>query len=200
MRVLFVLITLASLAGIASAQHVCRGRNVAVAAPAYHAAAVVVDHHTHAVKAVKVIAQPEYYYSVSDGYRDSVLADAIAYRVLQLQRQGLLRAESQQPAATPPTPRHKEPPAEAPPPMPRAGNTQPAPSALVKVLESRCVKCHQGPGVNGIDLSDPAAVPEGARWKSYALANAGEMPKGGKAIPDDEVAALYQWAKSARTK
>lgn len=194
-RVLFVLLTLASLAASAGAQHVCRGRNVAVVAPAYHAAAVVVDHHAHAVQAVKVVAQPDYYYSVSDGYRDSLLADAIAYRLLTLQRQGLLRADATQPAATPPTPRYKEPPAEAPPPMPRAGTTA-APSAVLKVLEARCSKCHQG--ANGIDLSDPDRVPEAGRWKSYALANSGEMPKGGKAIPDDEVKVLYDWAKSAR--
>lgn len=199
MRVLFTLLTLFLLAGLASAQHVCRGRNVAaVVVPSYHVApvkAVAVHHDYHAVRAVKVIAQPDYYYSVSDGYRDSLLADAIAFRLLQLQQKGLLKAD----AATPPTPRYKEP-AEGsvgtPPAVPRAG--PPAPAALAAVVEAKCAKCHQN--ANGIDLSDLDRVPEGARWKSYGLVNSGVMPKGAKPVPDDEVKLFYDWATAAQRK
>lgn len=207
MRTAFATLTLAALCGIASAQHVCRGRAVAAPvvyhAPAYHAPHVapvkaVVHDYEYAVKAVKVVVQPDYYYSVSDGYRDSLLADAIAFRILQAQA---LREAGKAPAQTAPVPRYKDPP--APPatmPPAEAKSNTPVSPAMVAVAASRCVKCHNGPEKNGIDLSEAALAltPKGKRWHAYALANSGEMPKGATAIPDDEVKALYEWAKSAK--
>lgn len=201
-RFLFAVVTLGLLACTAAAQHICRGRPV-IAAPivsAYHAPAVVAHHGYHhekfvvVPKAVEVAVAAPYYFSVSDGYRDSILADAVAFRVLQS-----LQGKA---AASAPLPRYKEPARESPPTAPPMGRADaPGPSsgaALAKVLESRCQKCHNAPGRNGIDLSDPDKVPKGARWHSYALANSGEMPKGGQAIPDDEVKLLYAWAQAAR--
>ena len=49
--------------------------------------------------------------------------------------------------------------------------------------------------------SSEAALPatsKGQRWHAYALSNSGEMPKGGQAIPDDEVRLIYEWAKAAK--
>lgn len=211
MRLTLAILTVLAIGGIAAAQHICRGRAVAVpyvvpyAPPVYHAPAVVkvVKEHEVVVKAVKVLVQPDYYYSVSDGYRDSVLADAIAFRVLQAQALGLGKA----PAESGPLPRYREPAREpvpgVPPAMPPAGEpaakTAVAP-ALLAVMANRCARCHNGPGKNGIDLSEAAlaATPRGQRWHAYALANSGEMPKGGQAIPDDEVREIYAWAKSAK--
>ena len=202
-RTAFALATLACLAGLALAGDICRGRPVVVS-PGYHHAPAVIHkpyvHHDYAVPVVKVAVQPDYYYSVSDGYRDALLADAVAFRVL--------KAMQGQAAPSGPLPRYKEPsapPAPAMPPAPPEAKQEgkpaaglPSGAALAKVIESRCVKCHAGPGKNGIDLTDPDKVAKGQRWHAYALANSGEMPKGGQPIPDDEVKALYAWAQAAK--
>jgi hypothetical protein len=45
--------------------------------------------------------EPSYYYTVGDAYRDGLLADAIAYRVLVGQRQGAVTATSPVPRLPP---------------------------------------------------------------------------------------------------
>jgi mono/diheme cytochrome c family protein len=156
----------------------------------YHAPAVVKKEVLIVPKAVKVLVSPDYYYSISDGYREALLADAIAYRLLAAQGR-----------AAPPSevvPRYEEPKTK------RPGGSAPQAAtevseALKKLADARCAKCHSG-GDNGIDLDDLSTVPEGQRWHAHALVNSGEMPKGGKAITDDEVKLFYEWAKSARKK
>lgn len=189
MRFLFALLTVAALCGIASAQHVCRGRPVIVTAPAYHAPAVAVVAPVVAVKAVAVAIQPDYYYSVSDGYRDSLLADAIAFRVLQAQAlQAASGGTGRVTRETPPVPRYKEPAATpaAPATMPRA-TSDGIPAALARLIEGRCVTCHNAPGKNGIDLSDPGRLTR-SEWLEcqYQVAK-NKMPKGGKPLSDEEL-------------
>jgi hypothetical protein len=164
--------------------------------------APVAAHHAHrevviVPKAVKVLVSPDFFYSVSDGYRDAILADAIAYRVLAASGRAA-------PVTEPYLPRYAEPgekrvaPRLGPPPAPdKGGVTTDVNPALAKLVDAKCAKCHSG-GSNGIDLDDLGKVSEAARWKSYALVNKGRMPKGGKAIADDEVDLFFQWAESAR--
>lgn len=212
--VLFLLLLIAGLVlviGRSEAQYnPCRVRvhtpavhHVPYVAPTHHSYGHNYSHHKEVVlKAVKVPVYPDYYYSVSDGYRDALLADAVAWRVLLAQKLG-----GQTPSPSGPRYREPLPPAPAPAPAaPPAGKVgqagdiprmAPADGALqqvVAVVERHCIKCHAG--ANGIDLTDLARVPAGQRWHAYALANSGEMPRGGKAIADDEVRLLYNWAKS----
>ena len=217
--VLFATLCLAALAGpIGSVRAQCgsvRGivggaciKPVVVAKPVVAVAAV---HHAAPVvlvpKAVPVAVAHDSYYSASDGYRDSVIADAAALRALKLLAAQQLAAKV--PASVPdssPVPRMKEAPPDAPAPAPDPkGKPLPksaggVPAGLAAVVERSCIKCHAGSGAsgkNGIGLDDLAAVPSGLRWKSFGLVNSGEMPKGGKALEDAESQLFYEWAKGA---
>jgi cytochrome c5 len=184
----------------AAAQCHVRGR-VAYHAPyAVHVPykAVVVE---KVVKAVPVYVAPAYYYSVSDGYRDTVLAEAAAFRA------ALLMSRLQPPAG--PLPRVPGGPAPSLPPAGTPGLTPPAaPEApaggvspeLAKVVEARCVKCHAA-GKNGIDLS-AAALPRLTRtqWLDCAmrvnLDGPLAMPQGGPALKPEEVSLFAAQAYS----
>lgn len=155
--------------------------------------------HQKYVAPVKAVVQYDYYYSVSDAYRDSLLADALAYRLLNAQAQ--LRAAQQfnkhvprysDPAAAQPAPR-AQPKSQ---PQPGQGQAGLVPDGLAKVVEAHCIKCHAG-GKNGINLDDLAAVPEKLRLKSFHLVNKGKMPKGKPALSDEENKLFDEWAEMA---
>lgn len=163
---------------------------------------VVAVHHNEVVlvpKAVQVVVSPDYYFTVGDAYRDALLADAIAYRILYAQ--GKVDAP---PGNT--VPRYSDgksaPVASA----KGSGRTEApiktaVPDGLVALFTKSCIKCHAGvgpTGANGIGLDDPSVISEGARWKTYGLVNSGEMPKGGEPVKDDDVKLVYDWAKLAK--
>lgn len=197
---------LAAPSGYAGAQ--CRTvGGSAVCAPAVFRPAIVVRKAAVAVHAAPVVLVPkavavavahDSYYSASDGYRDSVIADAAAMRALQL-----LAAQRLESA---PVPRIKEPPAADPAPAMKpaqAGRSgkPPAgvPAGLQAVVERSCIKCHAGSGANGkngIGLDDLAAVPRVDRLESFVRVNKGDMPKGGKPLTDEETALFEEWASS----
>ena len=176
------------------AQYQCRPRSVYYASPysyhyqqAYYAAPAYHDPHVVLVpKAVEVYASPDYYASVRDYFRDALLADAIAYRLM-----------TNQPRGGPPAPLPSRP--DSPPAGGRTAEpalkTAVAP-ALQKIVTESCVKCHQGPGAKkGVDLSDLSSVPWGVRWACHGAVNAGDMPPGGQPLPDESVRPFYEWAK-----
>lgn len=165
----------------------------------HHAQAVVVQqqhhavtyNHAQAVQFVPVAISPDYYYSTNDYYRTLVQAKLIAGEL----RQQDLKAPIQQQQAPCPCQNQNQP----------AGQSQQAKAStginekLVALVNSRCIKCHQGaaPG-GGLSLENLDAVPKGMRWASHGLANNGEMPKGGQPVSDEEVKLFMEWAKAAR--
>lgn len=181
----------------AEAQH-CHRARVVVHAP-YVAKAVVVE---KVIKAVPVYVAPDYYYSVGGGYRDALLADAVAYRVLAMQAR--LNAPGgplpRVPAATPPS---GAPGPSAPPPMAPA-NGGAVSAALAKVIEGRCLKCHADTK-NGINLS-AANLPNLSRaeWLECSLRvsidGEGTMPKGGPALSGEEASLFASQALAAKRK
>ncbi len=159
-------------------------------------------------KAVQVYAAPDYYFSVSDYYRDNLLADAIAYRILV----GGAKIPAPVPAPVIPAPVIPAPvipapvvPAPAPvdPPKQKAAApiSTPVPAALVKYSNENCLKCHNGPTAKaGLDLTSLATIPADARWAIHGMTSSGEMPKGGQPAPDDVVKLMYDWAKAGKGK
>lgn len=183
-----------SLAPLAQADHCVRQRVLvqqAVVAKAVVADTVLVP------KAVAVAVSPDYYYSVADHYRDSLLADAITQRVVQrLQASGNVASPPETTAPNGVCQCNRPPAPNSPPANPPAGST---PAKLVAVVKASCLKCHSGANVRGgLDLSNLDTVPEGVRWKAYSLVNTGEMPQGAAAIGDEDVKLFYEWAKSAK--
>jgi hypothetical protein len=161
-----------------------------------HAAAVVVDHHGHhvyghQVRVLAVETHNDYYYSVQSYYRDKLLADAVALRVTELIKGGIIDRKVL------PVP-----------PMPSAGEEKPGPAKtptrltidpkLVKVVEERCLKCHTNEKPDGgLSLEDLSTLSAVTLNKMYRLVNTGRMPKGGEPIRDEEVALFEALAESA---
>lgn len=163
-------------------------------------------------KAVQVQVSPDYYYSVADHYRDKLLVDAIAGRLQQMQAAGQLQAPQSdqnyqelmkmflqlqlQQRASPYAP--TMPPAQgALPggiPQIQAGSVNPA---LVQVIETKCIRCHNpGTKQGGLDLTNLVVLDECAWWKAYGLVNSGEMPKGGQPLTDEQTLVFYQQARN----
>lgn len=146
------------------------------------------------VKIVHKEVEPDFYASVNSYYRDSLLADAIAYRVMVAQKQGSL-----------PTP-----PAQS---LPKFGSEAPVkagrgsvsintavPQALTAYVASACLKCHNGPGgKGGIDLSNLATCSPLTRWKTYAAVNDGSMPQGGPEAKEEDIKAIIEWRNAGDT-
>jgi len=212
---LCLLAALDAASGFAGAQ--CRTSGAsAVCAPAVFRPAIVVApvRKVVAVRAAPVVLVPkalavavthdsrESYYSASDGYRDSVIADAAALRALRLLAAQQLQARPQAGAGdSGPVPRMKEAPAEPPAAAPpaRPAGAAGVPAGLQQVVERACAKCHAGTGAagkNGIGLDDLAAVPRVDRLESFVRVNKGDMPKGGKPLTDEETALFEEWASS----
>lgn len=124
-----------------------------------------------------VEVQRERYYSLSDLYRDRLYLEL--YDRLLERKPG---KEASEPAADGR-------------PAKRPATSAPTPAAAKKVLASSCVKCHKAG--SDVDFTQPDLVSEGMRFKAHSLALTGEMPDGGKPITDDDVKALYEWAKAA---
>jgi hypothetical protein len=150
--------------------------------------------YPHYEEKVKVVykykeVEPDYYASVRDYYRDSLLADAVAYRVLTAK-------------ATPAAPAASLPEYGADRPAPRATregavNTAVSP-ALKEYVAQSCVKCHNGPaGKGGVDLSRLESAPAGLRWACHGMVVSGEMPQGGPEAPEAVLKEFYDWAKAA---
>lgn len=143
------------------------------------------------VKVVYKEVEPDYYASVNSFYRDSLLADAIAYRVLTAQKTGAVPTNP-----TPSLPPYGE---------PEQPTKRAAPSirtavspVLSKYVSENCLKCHNGPGgKGGVDLSSLETLPVGIRWACHGTVSSGEMPKGGKEAPDEVVRLFYEHARAA---
>lgn len=159
----------------------------------------------YVVKTVEVPTAPSYYYDSSQAYRDNLLADAIAYRVLSMrgngfgvggqqvvpqQQEGAAKGAEGAPAANKPAP------AATP-----GVRTEVDPKVQKAVTDS-CVKCHNASVHKaGVDLSDLATTPVGMRWAAHGMVSAGLMPQGEdgkpKPLPDADVEPFFQWARSA---
>ena len=151
--------------------------------------------------------KPDHYYDLSAGYRDALLADAIAFRILLAQQMG-------QTGKVPPpvVPRYPGGPNDVPvapgvpvnPMQPALPDIPPGngsvgirtavPEKLAVIVKNQCIKCHNGPGQNGLDLADLSTVSADQRWKSYSFVNVGKMPKGGQ-VANEDVEPFYQWAE-----
>jgi hypothetical protein len=154
--------------------------------------------------------------SVRDYYRDSLLSDSIALKVLTGSRLGLYERgrlpgpdeapSSDKPAggwgrdraapqAAPPTP------AQPPPSMPpAAAAARPVRTAvrpaLTAYLNSACVSCH-GPrkSEKGLRLDDPATLSPEMRDKCFREISAGKMPKDGARATPQQLGEVYKWAE-----
>ncbi len=185
----------------------CHRARVVVATPYISYAPAYVAPVVKIVKAIPVVVQPDYYYSVSDGYRDALLADAIAFRVLLAQKQfGSGGGPGTAPPAAP-VPRYREPPAtpgDAPRTMPPAADTGAVLPALATLIGAKCVKCHAS-GKNGINL-DTTNLPSltRAEWLECSLRvsidGEGAMPKGGPALSGEDASLFASAALQAKKK
>lgn len=198
-----VSLLLALVLGCPALADSCRARPFYNAPPVYHAPTYYQPtyyepHYVELVpKAIKTFVSPDYYFSVGDAYRDALLADAIAYRVLLGQQSGQKAVPPYQ--AVPRIPQDPEVPRGKPESREQPGqrqSTQPVPEKLKEVIAASCLGCHAGQ--QSPDFSDPAVVSKGLRWAAHGLVAGGDMPKGGKPLPDEVVVLFYQYAKSAR--
>jgi len=151
-------------------------------------------------KAIQVEVHRDHYYSIDSAAQQSLLADAIVGRLLRLQQNtsngtGRLPTGPATQNSTSPTGDSSKPDTQE----PKPGNYQN--ETLLKVINNSCVKCH---GVNSKYTKLVTAdgklndLPSGKVWESFGLANSGEMPKGGKALTDEEIKLFYEWAKNAK--
>lgn len=159
---------------------------------------------------------PQYYYSVGAAYDQALLADAIAFRVLAVQRglaqQNYLPRYQQQGSAVPqqtyqppavqqsytpqvqqqPCPDCQQQAASQGAYVPQLQQPQQALSvdqAVAKVVQASCVECHAG--ANGIDLRDTSKLTP-AQWGAvYYSAKCGDMPKGRGKL-SSQVIALFR--------
>lgn len=161
----------------------------------YHAP-VTYSHQSYGYNYVAPTYQQPYYYppsyfSIQDYYRDSLLADAVAYRILT--NRGKV-GETQPADGVRPRP-VPDPagPLPALPPAGQSGIQTKVSEALAKVIANRCVKCHGGqPG--RADLRNPATTPAFLRSESFRLVNRGEMPQKEKELSNEEVLLFDEWA------
>jgi len=152
--------------------------------------------YEYKVKVVHKEVEPDYYASVRDYYRDSLLADAIAYRVLT--------AKATPPAPPATLPDYGAPPRTAPragapagAPAPAVSANTPVPAALKDYVAQSCLKCHNGlGGKGGVDLSRLESAPAGLRWACHGVVVSGEMPQGGPEAPEAILKEFYDWAKA----
>lgn len=146
--------------------------------------------YDYVYKEVQVVPQKDYYFSVSDGYRDALIADAVAYRVLAAM------GKAQSPAGLP---RYKEPeeggvaPAESPapahaPPRPRAPGVAVNPE-LQKYANDSCVTCHSRPG--RMQLGDLGKLTHADRLEVWWQLTTQRMPKAPHKKPTDEQMRLW---------
>lgn len=174
-------------------------RKIVVHPPKLVAPVKKVVHDPYKVRIIEerikeVPVYPDYYFSLGGAYRDSLLADAIAYRTALL-LQGQQLPQSYVPRYPLKNGDRKI--------MPQANDMPPedatVPKGLRAVVDKHCLRCH-GPEKQGggLSLASLSAIDKGGRWHAHGLVNSGEMPKGGKALTDQEVVLFYQWAKSSK--
>lgn len=198
MRLKVAILTLMLIAGLAWGQH-CRTIAYPAAtyhAPVYHTPVYKTYSYDYTYKDVVVVPQKDYYFSVSDGYRDALIADAVAYRVLS----ALGKAPSSAPLA-----RYKEPDDgaggswdERTPAPSRTPVTRP-PAAVVpsgkvspelqKYADATCVTCHNRPG--RMNLSDLGKLSVHDRKEIWWQLTTQRMPKPPHKKPTDEVMRLW---------
>lgn len=178
---------------------------ITYAAPAYVAPVYVTP------RVVELYTPVEYYYSVQNFYRDQLLADAIAYRILSGQQGGggiapggngggRLRGGRQPMTgadngdAPPPLPdRRTAPPPEGP---QRGGFKTAVDPKLTALVNAKCAECHNGTNPKRMDLSDLSTIPTPYRSMCFLKTNIGEMPKGKKTeLTNEEVALFLSWYK-----
>lgn len=189
---------LAVLALAVPAEAQCRrgfyGTSSYYVAPSYYTPYKAPTYYTppyYYPKIVSLAVAPDYYFSVNSYYRDNLLADAIAFRLLSRQG-GAAGAAAGVPNLVPQAPPQ--------PVMPRvqpgAFRTDVNPK-LIEVVNASCIKCHGATPSGGasVSLVDLSTVPPGLRWHAHGLVNTGEMPKGGKELGNDVVLLFYEWAK-----
>jgi hypothetical protein len=192
LKYILATITLIFLSFPASAQCNLRSR---VVYPTYHAK-VYNQYHYQAPysnykdvvlvpKAIEVVVSPDYYFSVSDYYRDKLLVDAIAGRMLDLQRQQ--NQPAPQPKVTPVQPQPQPPqPVQPMQPVPQAkwenvpGTFQKP--ELLQVLNQSCVKCHSPSNPkSGLSLVTAdgkiAKLSKEMVLESFRQVNTGRMPQ-----------------------
>jgi hypothetical protein len=166
-------------------------------------------------KAIEVVVSPDYYFSVSDYYRDKLLVDALAGRILDLQRQQnqppLVQPQpvappkvTQMPPVTPMTPVPVNPPVAK---WENVPGTFQKPE-LLQVLNTSCAKCHSPSNSKGglsLVTSDGkiAKLSKEMVLESFRQVNTGRMPKSNgqdKADPvsDQAVVLFDEWVENVR--
>ncbi len=151
-------------------------------------------------KAVEVIASPEYYYSVGSYYRDKLLVDAIAGRILEAQKNGQIGGF--------PSPNGGGGSA-SPPPPPIAGGAVRAGAfqepKLLAIVTQTCARCHAGGVSKGgftilTEDGKLADLSERSVEKVFRLVSTGAMPQGGKPVEDAAIVLFNQWADEVAKK
>lgn len=73
------------------------------------------------------------------------------------------------------------------------------PDGLQEYTNTACVRCHKTNNVGGrVDLTDLSTVPVGMRWQVHGLVTSNEMPKSGEKAKDEIVLKYFRWAKGVK--
>lgn len=143
-------------------------------------------------KAIAVRVNPEThgnYTSINDYYRDKLLVDAIVGRMIQLQQQGLLAPMQQQ--LQKPNDQKPMPFAD----LPKHDASNPKEVKLAQIVQVRCISCHNDTNnKGGLSLTDLTTLSRGMRWEMHGRVASGDMPRGKKALPNEEVPPFYDFA------
>lgn len=156
-------------------------------------------YHDYIVKTIEVpVYNQGYYYSSDSAFRDTLLADAIAYRILSMQGGGVRQVPLQQ-QQDPGSAKGADPVPQRQVAAVPAGLSTTVNPKLKAVVDSACIKCHQGPSAKNrfVDLSDLATTPELVRLKAMKAVYKGAMPKGSDPLPDANVGLFDEWCDSA---
>lgn len=165
-------------------------------------------------KAIAVEVNRDFYFSLSDYYRDSLLADAIAARIMSKTMSAsppqanpmfnpvgnygsMAAAPYNQQMARPAVPAVAQPARYV-----GLPGTDAYPQLWNSVRES-CLGCHNNNKPDGnlsLESADGklALLPEGVAWKTHGLVRIGLMPKNQNALPNDIVDAWAKYALDAK--
>lgn len=160
--------------------------------PTYYATETYHEHVDYVPFAIKLhdVTYLNEYASVQDYYRDSLLADAIAYRLLSVQSKPAVVGSAQQAPYMPEAEQA---------PLPTQGAVTQVSPALRKAVQESCLRCHGQTPTSGAhkSFSQLETLPPGLRWEMHGRVAAGNMPPSGKELTDQTVVEFYNFALSA---
>jgi len=146
---------------------------------------------------IAVEVQRQHYYSIDGAYQQSLLADAIVGRLLQLQMGATKGTERREPGP---------------------GNGSPGGSylggavagqlgasnyqspELAAALKNACLKCHDGKVRTAFLSSDDRLLdlPKSKVCEIYRLVNTGKMPKGASPLEDKYMPLIDAWVEGSK--